>query len=156
MIFCIGDRVDEAFGLPVKWNEFVKNPQPAFPIEGNSFEAYDPEAEKPLEGIFVAGWSRQASDGLVGMARKDGENGARAVLQYLKQTQTPRADAYDVLKRFEHHLQALDHPVVNKSEWRRLEHIEAKIAEEKDVENYKFRTNVEMLEVLGLVPISTL
>lgn len=156
VIFCIGDRVDEDFGLPVKWNEFVKNQHPSYPVEGNSYEAYDPQAEASLEGVFVAGWARKASHGLVGMARKDGENGARAVMQYLKETQSPRPDVYDLLKRFDQRLQSLDHPVVNKSEWRRLEHIEAKIAEEKDVEAYKFRTNTEMLEVLGLVPISSI
>ena len=156
VIFCIGDRVDEDFGLPVKWNEFIKSPQPDYPVDGNSYEAYDPQAEASMEGVFVAGWARQASHGLVGMARKDGENGARAVMQYLTQTQKPRTDAYDVLERFKRRLEALDHPVVNKTEWRRLEHIEAKIAEEKDVEAYKFRTNTEMLEVLGLVPISSI
>jgi len=29
VIFCIGDRVDENFGLAVRWNEFVKNPNRA-------------------------------------------------------------------------------------------------------------------------------
>ncbi|HKB15174.1 MAG TPA: hypothetical protein VKF62_03870, partial [Planctomycetota bacterium] len=36
-----------------------------------------------LEGLFVVGWSRKASDGLVGKARQDGENGAKVVLAYL-------------------------------------------------------------------------
>ena len=31
VIFAIGDKVDDSFGLPVEWNEFVKNPNPAFP-----------------------------------------------------------------------------------------------------------------------------
>ena len=34
VIFCIGDRVDEELGLPVRWNEFVKNPEPRFPVFG--------------------------------------------------------------------------------------------------------------------------
>ena len=29
VIFAIGDKVDETFGLPVEWNEFVKNPNSA-------------------------------------------------------------------------------------------------------------------------------
>ena len=37
VIFCIGDRVDDTFGLPVQWNEFVKNENPRFPIEGISY-----------------------------------------------------------------------------------------------------------------------
>ena len=31
VIFCIGDQVDETFGLPVRWNEFVKSPNPMLP-----------------------------------------------------------------------------------------------------------------------------
>ncbi len=84
VIFCIGDRVDESFGLPVSRNEFVKNPDPCYPVDGLSYEAYDPAAAAPIPGVFVAGWSREASSGLVGVARKDGENGAQALLQYLK------------------------------------------------------------------------
>ena len=84
VIFAIGDRVDDQFGLPVQWNEFVKNPNPSYPVDDISFEAYDQEAGAPLSGIFVAGWSREASSGLVGIARKDGERGARALLQYLE------------------------------------------------------------------------
>ena len=70
VIFCIGDRVDENFGLPVRKNEFVKNPNPRFPVDGISFEAYDPNLDRPIERVFVAGWSREASSGLVGIARK--------------------------------------------------------------------------------------
>src|SRR3990172_1713643 len=75
VIFAIGDKVDDTFGLPVEWNEFVKNPNPRFPIEGISFES-------PFEDVFVGGWSRKASDGLVGYARKDGTNASKAVWQY--------------------------------------------------------------------------
>jgi ferredoxin--NADP+ reductase len=75
VVFAIGDKVDESFGLPVEWNEFVKNPNPRFPIEGVSFES-------PIEDVFVGGWSRKASDGLVGYARKDGTNASKAVWQY--------------------------------------------------------------------------
>ena len=80
VVFAIGDRVDETFGLPVRGNAFVKNPQPRFPVAGLSYEVFDPVAEQPLPGLFVAGWSREASTGLVGAARKDGTNGAQAVL----------------------------------------------------------------------------
>jgi len=62
VIFAIGDKVDDTFGLPVEWNEFVKNQNPRFPIDGISYES-------PFEDVFVGGWSRQASSGLVGSAR---------------------------------------------------------------------------------------
>jgi ferredoxin--NADP+ reductase len=153
VIFCIGDRVDEGFGLPVEWNEFVKNPEPRFPIDGNSYEVYDPETKTPIEGIFVAGWARKASEGLVGVARKDGELGAQAILQYL-QTLGPVQNLDEVQQQFAQRLQNLSHPVVNKADWKRLEQIEQEIAAEKEVEIFKFHSNEDMLRALGLVPVS--
>ncbi|MGE5139162.1 MAG: FAD-dependent oxidoreductase, partial [Rudaea sp.] len=37
VIFAIGDRVEEQFGLPLQKGEFAKNPNPSFPIEGISY-----------------------------------------------------------------------------------------------------------------------
>lgn len=149
VIFCIGDRVDESFGLPVQWNEFAKHPEPRFPVEGLSYEAYDPEAEEPLDDVFLAGWSREASSGLVGAARKDGENGAKAVLQYL--------EAHDV-RRSEVDLEPLEsflkgrvtEPLVRKPDVERLFEAEAQEAERRGVEEFKFDSNDEMLEALSL------
>lgn len=151
VVFCIGDRVDETFGLPVEWNEFVKHPEPRYPIDGNSYEAYDPEAKAAIEGVFVAGWSRKASDGLVGVARKDGETGAKAVMQYLQSLREsapagPKPSA--VLQRLEQHLKQLPHPVVSKQDWQRLEAIEKQIAEQQGLEIFKFSSNEQMLEAL--------
>ncbi|MBI3359627.1 MAG: FAD-dependent oxidoreductase, partial [Chloroflexi bacterium] len=42
VIFAIGDQVDWTFGLPVRSGAFVKNPEPCFPVDGLSYEAYDP------------------------------------------------------------------------------------------------------------------
>ena len=115
VVFCIGDRVDNSFGLPVQWNEFVKNPAPAYPVGGLSYEAYDPQANKPLEGVFVAGWSREASSGLVGIARKDGENGAEAMLGYLR-TLPPLNDSAPVMAELEAALQRSGKKVVRKED----------------------------------------
>ncbi|HKJ26601.1 MAG TPA: FAD-dependent oxidoreductase, partial [Anaerolineales bacterium] len=85
VIFCIGDRVSASFGLPLdRWNEYAKNPEPRFPISGISYEAYDEVNMQPIEDVFLVGWAREASSGLVGTARKDGEQGAAAVLDYLE------------------------------------------------------------------------
>jgi len=150
VIFCIGDRVDESFGLPVEWSEFVKNPEPRFPVNGISYEAYDPDKKEPIDGVFVAGWSREASSGLVGVARKDGENGAKAVLAYL-QTKEPLADASEALAKLQHKLAELGHPVVSKDDIARLEAIEREEAEKRGIEFYKMKTNEEMLKALGLI-----
>jgi ferredoxin--NADP+ reductase len=147
VVFCIGDKVDDDFGLPVRWNEFVKHPEPRFPIQDNSFEAYDPELDKPIERVFVAGWSREASSGLVGVARKDGENGARAVLQYLA-GQPPHEDMVKNLEEFRLRLASLDKHVVTKREWELLEVQEEAEAVRLGLDEFKFASNEEMLSAI--------
>jgi ferredoxin--NADP+ reductase len=148
VVFAIGDKVDERFGLPVKWNAFVKHPEPRFPVAGLSYEAFDPETNAPVEGVFVAGWSREASTGLVGAARKDGTNGAEAVRQYLE-TLPPLKDAgLDALRQ---KLAALPKPVVTKADWQRLEAAEDAEAKKLSLPEFKFATDEEMLGAMGLV-----
>jgi ferredoxin--NADP+ reductase len=154
VIFCIGDKVDDTFGLPVKWNQFVKSTKPSFPIDGVSFEVMDPDSQSPIEGVFVAGWAREASHGLVGLARKDGESGAQAVLQYL-QTLEPVAEPQVVLEKIRQLLQKLDKPVITKEDIQRLEAIEAAEAERQMLEEFKFSTNEEMLAAIGVTQRTT-
>ena len=147
VIFAIGDKVDETFGLPTEWNEFVKNEAPLFPVEGVSFETFDPQTGKPIPGIFVGGWSRKASDGLVGYARKDGKNAAIAVGQYLK-TISPEASPLEtVISK----LKSLSKPVVTKNDIKRLEVIEMEEAQRQGLEEFKFASNEEMLQAMGLI-----
>ena len=150
VVFCIGDRVDDKFGLPVQWNEFVKNAEPRFPIDGISFEAYDPQTDEPIEGVFMAGWSREASSGLVGVARKDGESGARAALEYLR-TLPPINDESAVLDNLRQNLSLIGQPVVSNKEIQLLEEKEQIEAENRGLEIYKMKTNDEMLSALGFL-----
>jgi len=140
VIFAIGDKVDESFGLPVEWNEYVKKAEPRFPVDGLSYES-------PEEEIFVGGWSRKASDGLVGYARKDGINAAKAVSLYLKTKSSSSGNAEDVIAR----LKELSKPVVFKEDIRRLEAIEVQEARKRGLEEFKYATNEEMLQAMGLV-----
>lgn len=149
VIFCIGDKVDETFGLPVRNNAFVKNPNPIHPVDGLSFEAYDPDLNRPIDRVFVAGWSREASSGLVGVARKDGENGARAVLDYL-QTVPALMDPKSILNDFTARLEKLNTPVITKTDLYRLFVATQAEAEKLGLPDYKFATNGEMLAVMGL------
>jgi ferredoxin--NADP+ reductase len=139
--------VDETFGLPVQWGGFVKHPQPRFPVAGLSYEAYDPAAQQPVPGVFVAGWAREASTGLVGAARKDGTNGAQAVLQYLR---TLPALGGDRLTELRERLAGLDRPIVTKADWQRLEAVERDEAARRGLLEFKFATNEEMLAAIGL------
>lgn len=148
VIFAIGDKVDEHFGLPVKWNEFVKNPEPKYPVDGISYEAFDPETGQPLEGIFLAGWSREASSGLVGLARKDGERAAKAVIEYM--ASLPPGATAAAPEALEQRLEKLGKPVIRKQDVARLEVVEAAEAERQGLEEFKFASNEEMLEAMGL------
>ncbi len=148
VVFCIGDRVDETFGLPVKGNEFIKNPNPRFPVDGLSYEAFDLKTGQPISGVFVAGWSREASSGLVGVARKDGENGARAILQYLQEI-PPVGDYRPAVANLMEVLKGTGKPVVTNEDVRRLEAIERAEAARSGKEDFKFKTNEEMLQALN-------
>lgn len=151
VIFCIGDKVDEKFGLPVQWNEYVKSPEPRYPINETSFEVYDPQEGAPITGVFVAGWSREASSGLVGVARKDGENGARAMLQYL-QTQAPLQDNRSVRAKLDMLLAETGKRVVNKADVERLYAVEKAQSQALGLEDFKFKTNQEMLAAIENQP----
>jgi ferredoxin--NADP+ reductase len=145
VIFCIGDRVDENLGLPVKWNEYVKNPSPLFPINGLSYEAFDPDKNSPIDGIFVAGWAREASRGLVGVARKDGENGAKAMESYL---QTLQPSDENVMAALNDLLAKRKITFVNYEDILRLEKVEHMEADRLGVEDYKMKSNAEMLDAI--------
>lgn len=140
VIFAIGDKVDESFGLPVEWNEFVKREDPRFPVDGLSYESTE-------EGVFVGGWSRKASDGLVGYARKDGINAAKAVLQYLG-TKAPAGLSPEAVAE---KMRGLGKPVIGKDDIKRLEAAEADEAKKRGVEEFKFASNEEMLQAMGLI-----
>ena len=143
VIFAIGDKVDDAFGLPTQWNEFVKTTEPRFPVEGISYET-------TTEGIFVGGWSRKASEGLVGYARRDGTNAGKAVFQYLQTKQFGNANFEAVADR----MKQLNKPVILKDDIDRLEEVENEEAKKRGVEEYKFASNEEMLQAMGLIEIA--
>jgi ferredoxin--NADP+ reductase len=143
VIFAIGDKVDDSFGLAVEWNEFVKNPNPRFPIDGISYES-------PTEDVFVGGWSRQASTGLVGYARKDGTNASKAVWQYLQTKQPIEPNLKAVVEK----LKSLNKPIVTKDDVKKLEAIELEEAKKRGMEEFKFDDNDDMLQAMGLTTIT--
>ena len=145
VIFAIGDQVDGRVGLPVLKGEFAKNPEPRFPVDGTSYEAYQPEANIPIQDVFLAGWARKPSTGLVGVARKDGTSAARAVLQYLE-TLSPAS--YSPAKRVFSKISGNGKAVINKVDLRNLDALERERARDLRVETFKFGSNREMLEAL--------
>ena len=147
VIFAIGDKVDDTFGLPTQWNEYVKNENPVYPVDGISYEAFDLQTNKPFEGIFVGGWSRKASDGLVGYARKDGINASKAVWSYLQTKQPDDSKLESITAK----IKELNKPAVTKEDIRRLEAVEEMEAKKRELEEFKYSTNEEMLRAMGLI-----
>ncbi len=145
VIFSIGSRVDAAFGLPVENGNFVTTPEPKYPVDNISYEVYNPELCAECEDIFVSGWARKASEGIVGLARKDAERGAEAMLGYLSglpmQSDLEAQVAIDRLPR-------LDKRVVNKADLDRLAKVEQAKAAELGLPEFKFGSQDAMLDVI--------
>jgi ferredoxin--NADP+ reductase len=97
LIFAIGDQHDPGLGLPYAGG-YVTNSDPADPVA--KYQVYDPAATRVCTGDFVVGWARKPSDGLVGIARHDGEVGAAAVLQFLENARSRGAASADDVGRF--------------------------------------------------------
>lgn len=154
VIFCIGDTVSTSLELPLdRWGEYAKNPEPAFPVEGISYEAYNEQLGQPLEGIFLAGWAREASSGLVGTARKDGQKGAEAMLKYLATLPMESPDQPS-LALLADTLSDQVPPVVRNEDFLRLAAVEEARAEELGIEYFKFNTNEEMFAAMGMLEIN--
>ena len=148
IIFAIGDTVDRDFFVPIFNDAYMSAPQPCFPVEGVSFEAYNPDTNQPIEHVFLAGWARQASTGLVGVARRDGERAAEAVLQFLR-TQGPMRDLDNVVEKFEQRLVETHERVVDKPHLIKLKSAESIDAQKLGLEDFKFATNDEMFTAMG-------
>lgn len=144
-ILAVGSSVDNEIGLPVHKYEFAISPYPDFPQDGNSYELLDPDTEKNIPGIFVAGWSRLASYGLVGISGKDGVRGAQAVLDFMQN----QAEAVDSVQLFDKVL-AAKRTVVNKDDVSRLLKIEEQNAKQIGKPEFRFKNNEEMLSALGI------
>ena len=148
VIFAIGDIVDGSIGLPVYHGEYQTNPQPRFPVDGMSYELYDMSNNRPIPDVFLAGWARKPSVGLVGVARRDGINAARAIDSYLR---TVPPNRMPVIEQVRDTMLRLAKPVVDKQALQRLTELEQARARELNAPSYKFATNQEMLQVLDLV-----
>ena len=97
LIFAIGDQHDPALGLPYAGG-YVTSSDAADPVA--KYQVFDPGLSKVCAGDFVVGWARKPSDGLVGIARHDGEVGAAAVLQFLENAATRGAASAQDIGRF--------------------------------------------------------
>jgi ferredoxin--NADP+ reductase len=148
VVFAVGDKVDETVGLPYKGGVYVTNPNKT----GNDpddalFQAYDESSGKVLEGVFLAGWARKASEGLVGVAKRDGDWCAEVVLRYL--STKPAGNSKAVLDKLQALLKERKSRPVNINELRALEVAEKSFKGTTDcIGEFKYVTNHEMLSFI--------
>jgi len=151
VVFAVGDRVDDTVGLPYKNGVFMTNPTPS----GNEpddalFQAYDEASGKIIEGVFLTGWARKASEGLVGIAKRDGEWCAEVLTRYLESQPLREADAIEqVLHRVRQLFAARKAQVVQASDLRVLEAAEKACPDTKDsIGDFKFASTQDMLRAI--------
>jgi ferredoxin--NADP+ reductase len=88
VLFAIGDRHDPQIGLPMGPDGYATKPDTE-QTGGPSYEVFDPAGGAVHPGRFVVGWARKASTGLAGIARHDGELGAKKAIEFLKDRPDP-------------------------------------------------------------------
>lgn len=159
VIFAIGDKIDPHLGIPLnpEWEgEFATVPdQWERHPDRPRYMVYDPERREPLWDTFVVGWARKASDGLVGKAKQDAERGSDEILAFLdgefREKPEKTASIEDLLEELTGLLDSRGVKYVTYEEVRELEEREERVADERDLEEFKFESNREMLEVLEKV-----
>ena len=151
VVYAIGDQVDASLGLPFSRGAFVTNPErlPGAPNLA-AYQPYDPETKKVLDGIFVAGWSRNASVGLVGVAKQDAERGMKVVNQYLAHKEG--LSSGDMEAKVEALIDLLNKrgvTIVTREDIQLLESAEQEEARARNTWDFKYTTDEEMLQVIA-------
>ncbi len=150
VIFAVGDKVDETVGLPYKSGMFITNPNKT----GNEpddalFQAYDETTDNVVDGVFLAGWARKASEGLVGIAKRDGDWCAEVVTKYLStKTSGNHPDVKVVLGKLAAILTKHESHPVDVAGLRILESNEKSHWGEDCIGEFKFTSNQEMLKLI--------
>jgi ferredoxin--NADP+ reductase len=151
VVFAVGDKVDETVGLPYKNGVFVTNPNKSNNDPDDAlFQAYDEASGKIVDGIFLTGWARKASEGLVGIAKRDGEWCVEVLTRYLESKPLrDRAELDGVLRRLRERLQQRQVKAIEVEGLRVLEAAEHEHKTSQDcIGEFKFVTNQEMLDLI--------
>jgi ferredoxin--NADP+ reductase len=150
VVFAVGDRVDEKVGLPYKNGGFVTNPNrtPNDP-DDSLFQVYDEAAGAVVPGVFLCGWARKASEGLVGVAKRDGEWCSEVVTRYLANREPMSSEEVSrKLRQLETLLKSRQPDLVRADDLVVLSEMEKQEGQRRDIEEFKFPTNEEMLAAI--------
>jgi ferredoxin/flavodoxin---NADP+ reductase len=148
VVFAVGDKVDEHVGLPYKGGMYVTNPNKTRNDPDDAlFQAYDETSGKVVEGVFLTGWARKASEGLVGIAKRDGEWCAEVMTRYLAtQSQPPNKAIEGILSRLQAILRERKSRPVDLAGLRALDAVEKTHSSSPDaIGEFKFAANADML-----------
>jgi ferredoxin--NADP+ reductase len=143
MIFAIGDQHDPCLGLPFGPDGYVTNPDTTNPSA--KYEVFDPATKEVLENTYVVGWACKPSEGLVGIARHDGESGGTHVLQSLESREERPTASVDEIKRT---LERQGIRIVSKCDLLSLQGAEERQAVLRDLASYKFYDDDAMLSAI--------
>ncbi|HUB29443.1 MAG TPA: FAD-dependent oxidoreductase [Terracidiphilus sp.] len=144
VLFAIGDKHDPQIGLPMGPDGYATRPDANAP-EAVSFEVWDPASSTLRPGQFVVGWARKASTGLAGVARHDGELGARRALEYLKDApDTGTLSESEIFAR----LSAKGLRIVDKSDLSLLARAEARVGPIVSPNSFHFKEESAMFQAI--------
>jgi ferredoxin--NADP+ reductase len=143
MIFAIGDTHDPNLGLPCGPDGYVtrrNGGDPSKPV----YEVCEASGQL-IDGVYVVGWARKASEGLVGIARHDAEVGAEQVLGFLANAPEGSAIAETDIQRY---LESKGLKVVNKEDLNYLAKAEEQEAKKRGLNYFKFADDQTMLAAI--------
>jgi len=151
VVFAVGDRVDETLGLPFKNGSFLTNPNRTQNEPDDAlFQAYDEQNGQVLEGVFLTGWARKASEGLVGVAKRDGDWCSEVINRYLatRPPVTP-AENGERLQKLKRLIEKRQPDAVRNEDLRLLMEMEEEEGKRRGIiEGFKFPTNQQMLSAI--------
>jgi ferredoxin/flavodoxin---NADP+ reductase len=143
LIFAIGDVADPSLGLPYADSTYITNPD-CTTSDCGAYQVFDSAACKVGEGLYLVGWARKASEGLVGKARFDAEHGCDHVLKYLESKPNKLSQDLDEIYR---ELSA-ESTIVIKEEVTRLLETESHVGRSLNHPEFRYATNAEMLQAM--------
>ena len=151
VIYAIGDQVDASLGLPYARGAFVTNPAelPGDPNPAH-YQPFDPVAKQVLDGIYVIGWSRNASVGLVGIAKQDAERGMKVINAYLASKEGLEPAVIE--QKIEAVMDKLEEKKVSfvtREDIAVLEAVEKAEAKKRNTWEHKYASDEEMLEIIS-------
>lgn len=143
VLFAIGDKHDPEIGLPMGPDGYAT--RPATDSAATSFEVWDPASGQSHAGKFVVGWARKASTGLAGLARHDGEEGARQAIDYVKSASDPGSLSESEIRD---RLAAKGIRIVDKSDLQLLAHAEQRKGTLLAPNSFHFKEEEEMFKAI--------